>query len=105
MPYYVDADNEVYFYEEEIDDPSLTFITEDEVQEIISERDAERMPESVRMQRDGLLKESDVVIIRYAELGEIAPKDWIEYRQALRDIPQQEGFPLNIVWPEKPDEV
>lgn len=24
------------------------------------------------------------------------------YRQALRDIPQQEGFPTNIVWPEKP---
>jgi len=27
----------------------------------------------------------------------------IEYRQALRDIPQQEGFPLNVVWPEKPE--
>jgi len=25
------------------------------------------------------------------------------YRQALRDIPQQEGFPYNVVWPEKPD--
>ena len=24
------------------------------------------------------------------------------YRQALRDIPQQEGFPLDVVWPEKP---
>lgn len=24
------------------------------------------------------------------------------YRQALRDIPQQDGFPDNIVFPEKP---
>ena len=25
------------------------------------------------------------------------------YRQALRDIPQQAGFPYNVVWPEKPE--
>jgi hypothetical protein len=25
------------------------------------------------------------------------------YRQALRDIPDQEGFPENIVWPIKPE--
>lgn len=24
------------------------------------------------------------------------------YRQALRDVPQQEGFPENVVWPDKP---
>ena len=24
------------------------------------------------------------------------------YRQALRDVPQQEGFPNTITWPEKP---
>ena len=27
---------------------------------------------------------------------------WTEYRQALRDIPEQDGFPLAIVWPETP---
>lgn len=26
----------------------------------------------------------------------------IDYRQALRDIPQQEGFPMEITWPTKP---
>ena len=32
-----------------------------------------------------------------------ATKDkWSAYRQALRDVPQQDGFPLNIVWPTKP---
>jgi len=26
------------------------------------------------------------------------------YRQALRDVPAQSGFPLNVVWPERPTE-
>ena len=25
------------------------------------------------------------------------------YRQALRDVPQQDGFPDNVIWPEKPN--
>lgn len=28
--------------------------------------------------------------------------DWIAFRQALRDIPLQAGFPTNIVWPSEP---
>ena len=28
--------------------------------------------------------------------------DWIAFRQALRDIPLQSGFPTNIVWPTEP---
>jgi hypothetical protein len=34
-----------------------------------------------------------------------APTDkqaWLLYRHALRDVPQQAGFPLNIEWPEMP---
>jgi hypothetical protein len=27
---------------------------------------------------------------------------WIDFRLALRDIPEQEGFPANIVWPTEP---
>jgi hypothetical protein len=27
---------------------------------------------------------------------------WIDFRIALRDIPAQEGFPANIVWPTEP---
>ena len=30
-------------------------------------------------------------------------KKWVPYRQALRDLPAQSGFPLEIVWPEKPE--
>lgn len=28
--------------------------------------------------------------------------DWMAFRQALRDIPLQAGFPTNIVWPAEP---
>ena len=35
-------------------------------------------------------------------LGEVLSGQIAVYRQALRDIPQQEGFPYNVVWPVKP---
>ena len=30
--------------------------------------------------------------------------DWARYRQALRDIPEQPGFPFNVEWPDEPKE-
>ena len=32
-----------------------------------------------------------------------AIKVWATYRQALRDIPNQEGFPTDVAWPAKPE--
>ena len=29
--------------------------------------------------------------------------EWAAYRQALRDLPEQQGFPFNIEWPEAPE--
>lgn len=29
--------------------------------------------------------------------------DWMAFRQALRNIPLQPGFPVNIVWPSQPE--
>lgn len=37
-------------------------------------------------------------------LGNIFSGEWAVYRQALRDLPQQDGFPFDIVWPGAPDE-
>ena len=28
--------------------------------------------------------------------------EWAAYRQALRDVPQEEGFPENVTWPPEP---
>ena len=30
--------------------------------------------------------------------------DWARYRQSLRDIPEQPGFPFSVVWPEEPED-
>lgn len=57
---------------------------------------------NVRAQRDQLLKESDWVSIRSNDLGEPVPDYWITYRQSLRDITAQEGFPHSVEWPLKP---
>ena len=36
-------------------------------------------------------------------LGDALTGAWSNYRKALRDIPEQEGFPFNVVFPEKPE--
>ena len=36
-------------------------------------------------------------------LGEIISGNWAKYRQALRDIPEQAGFPFDVTFPEKPE--
>lgn len=30
------------------------------------------------------------------------PDDWRTYRQALRDVPSQSGFPTDVTWPLEP---
>ena len=63
----------------------------------------ERASESARNQRDRLLTESDWVTIRATERGDPVPTEWQTYRQALRDITEQTGFPDNIDWPQEPE--
>ena len=37
-------------------------------------------------------------------IGGLLSGKWAVYRQKLRDIPQQPGFPFNVEFPEKPEE-
>ena len=53
----------------------------------------------IKKYRTELLAETDWWAVQDRTMTQ-AEKD---YRQALRDIPQQEGFPTNIVWPTKPE--
>lgn len=62
----------------------------------------ERVAESVRIERNNRLSETDWVVIKALETNSPLSPEWISYRQALRDITQQSGFPWNIVWPSKP---
>lgn len=40
----------------------------------------------------------------FDNLKEVLNGDWAEYRQKLRDLTKQEGFPYNVEFPEKPEE-
>jgi hypothetical protein len=52
-----------------------------------------------RAHRDRLLKATD----HYGLSDVTMSADMATYRQALRDVPQQEGFPGTITWPTKPE--
>ena len=67
-------------------------------QEAIAAKDAEQA-KSVRDQRNTKLKDSDWTQVTDAPVDKAA---WATYRQALRDITAQEGFPWTIDWPVNP---
>lgn len=56
----------------------------------------------IRAQRDSLLNQTDYLMMSdYPIESDRLAKVKI-YRQALRDIPEQSGFPRSITWPDKP---
>ena len=62
----------------------------------------ERRAEHARGERDARLRACDWVTLRALEAGATVPAAWAAYRQALRDVPAQGGFPDVIEWPEVP---
>ncbi len=67
-----------------------------------AELEAERLESlanAARAKRDALIKETDFYVLPdYPN----APQGIAEYRQALRDITEQPGFPHSIQWPVLP---
>ena len=59
----------------------------------------EALATKARTQRNNLLSQSDWTQVADAPVDQTA---WATYRQALRDITDQEGFPETIVWPVEP---
>jgi hypothetical protein len=59
----------------------------------------------VRMQRDNLLKQSDLLVFPDLWASYTTEKQTAisNYRKALRDIPQTQTDPENIVWPTLPN--
>lgn len=41
--------------------------------------------------------------LRWADLTAEKQTEWAAYRRALLDLPQQEGFPIDITWPTQPE--
>ena len=61
-------------------------------------KDAEQA-RSIRNSRTEMLKDCDWTQIADSTADKTA---WATYRQALRDVPSQTGFPWEITWPTQP---
>ncbi len=53
---------------------------------------------NVRSKRDSLLQETDWMALSDVTMS----AEMTTYRQALRDVPAQSGFPFSVTWPNKP---
>ena len=74
------------------------WIVSDASAEVLTDRTSAKAA-SVRSERNRRLTESD-----WTQLPD-APVDatlWSTYRQDLRDITSQQGFPWDVVWPDEP---
>lgn len=63
----------------------------------------EQLPEAeaasnIRMVRDGQLQQTDWMALSDVTMS----PEMAAYRQSLRDVTAQPGFPFNVVWPTKP---
>lgn len=56
----------------------------------------------VKNQRDQLLSQSDWTQIPNNPLTPAKQQEWAVYRQELRDITSQSGYPFNVIWPVQP---
>ena len=62
--------------------------------------DNQKQEESIRDSRNGKLADSDWTQVADAPVDKAA---WATYRQALRDVTSQTGFPWEVTWPAKPE--
>jgi hypothetical protein len=66
--------------------------------------DTEAQASIVRSMRNDLLLKSDKEVLpdRWALMTAEQQTAWTVYRQALRDVPTQAGFPWSVDWPTQP---
>ena len=93
-----------------LSDVSMPYITEADYQLALSEAwqgevTVEEVPETadeIRARRDRLLAATDWAVLPDSPVDAQSLDAVKTYRQALRDVPQQDGFPGTITWPEMP---
>lgn len=58
----------------------------------------------IRHRRNIYLQRSDIYVFpdRWEAYTQEEKTQWSNFRQALRDIPLQEGYPVTINWPQSP---
>jgi hypothetical protein len=61
----------------------------------------DRVAEEVRSKRNQLLAASDWTQCK--DISNTFSAIWAVYREDLRNVPQQAGFPWNVTWPSQPE--
>jgi len=56
----------------------------------------------VRAERNAKISASDWTQLDDSPVTNAKKLEWAAYRQELRDIPSQTGFPENVTWPKQP---
>ena len=88
---------------QQVYDGTLKKFVEIDVEDIdTSEIELEHKGVGVRFRRDIALKNSDWALASDSPLTNEQKTEATTYRQALRDLPEQEGFP-DVEFPTKPD--
>lgn len=95
--------------------------------ELLKEQEKNSLASEIREKRNKLLEESDKYMILdrltmnfpqeisltnvvsvlkdfFKTLSNIKNGSWAKYRQELRDLPNQKGFPYDVKFPDKPEE-
>jgi len=69
---------------------------------VVEQLPKDQSERNIRSRRDSLLQDTDWIVIKSYERGQNIPAEWELYRQALRDITEQTGFPYEVTWPTRP---
>lgn len=64
--------------------------------------DTAQKEDDVRFDRNQKLISCDWTQLQDCVLSSELIAAWAKYRQQLRDLPQQQGFPYTVIWPSKP---
>jgi len=85
-----------------VNDEGVT-VTKAEQEQAYTARKNEEAATATRAERDKLIASCDWMAIKAFEAGTGVATEWATYRQALRDVSAQAGFPNDITWPKKPE--
>lgn len=75
--------------------------TVEEIPQPTEEEKRKQKEAEVRAKRDYLISQTDFLLQPDYPISATDLEKVKAYRQALRDIPEQEGFPNDVVWPEE----
>ncbi len=79
-------------------------------EELFNEMTLEQKENFIRSKRDNLIIEADILLLKYQEQVELGIKKQddtyrlalLQYKEDLRNVTEQAGFPENVVWSEMP---